>query len=161
MDAWIVCVRNRNKQKDWIALITTDTKLSEEDIIRIYGKHWDIEVFFKVCKSALLLTKGCHGFPYDALTAHVSFVFVRYMLLAVANRNNEEERKLGELFYLMVSEVADISFKESMLLIVSAMLDAVEDMFRLTDMQVNVLIERFLGKLPNHLRHNLQPCLTA
>ena len=161
MDARIVCVRNRNNRKDWIALITTDTKLSEEDIIRIYGKRWDIEVFFKVCKSALLLTKGYHGLSYDALTAHVSIVFVRYMLLAVAKRDNEDERSLGELFYLMVSEVADLSFKESMLLIVSAMLDAVEDIFRLTDMQINVLLERFLGKLPDHLRHSLQPCLAA
>ena len=161
MDARIVCVRNRNNRKDWIALITTDTKLSEEDIIRIYGKRWDIEVFFKVCKSALLLTKGYHGLSYDALTAHVSIVFVRYMLLAVAKRDNEDERTLGELFYLMVSEVADLSFNESMLLIISAMMDVVVEMFRLTDVQVNMLLERFLGKLPDHLRHSLQPCLAA
>lgn len=25
----------------------------ENNIIRIYGKRWDIEVFFKVCKSCL------------------------------------------------------------------------------------------------------------
>lgn len=161
MDARIVCVRSRNNRKDWIALITTDTKLSEEDIIRIYGKRWDIDVFFKVCKSALLLTKGYHGLSYDALTAHISIVFARYMLLAVAKRGNEDERTLGELFYLMVSEVADLSFRESMLLIVSAMIDAVEDMFRLTDTQVNGLLERFLGNLPEHLRRSLQPYLAA
>ncbi|MBR1473804.1 MAG: transposase, partial [Paludibacteraceae bacterium] len=161
VDARIVCVRNRNNRKDWIALITTDVKLSEEDIIRIYGKRWDIEVFFKVCKSALLLTKGYHGLSYDALTAHVSIVFARYMLLAVAKRENEDERTLGELFCLMVSEVADLSFQESMLLIVSAMMDAVKDMFRLTDTQVDVLLERFLGKLPEHLRRSLQPRLAA
>lgn len=33
------------------------------------------------------------------------------MLLAVAKRGNEDERTLGELFNLMVSEVADLSFK--------------------------------------------------
>ena len=98
---------------------------------------------------------------YDALTAHVSIVFVRYMLLAVAKRDNEDDRTLGELFYLMVSEVADLSFRESMLLIISAMLGVVVEMFRLTDMQVNMLLERFLSKLPDHLRHSLQPCLAA
>ena len=132
MDARIVCVRSRNNR-----------------------------VFFKVCKSALLLTKGYHGLSYDALTAHISIVFARYMLLAVAKRGNEDERTLGELFYLMVSEVADLSFRESMLLIVSAMIDAVEDMFRLTDTQVNGLLERFLGNLPEHLRRSLQPYLAA
>ena len=41
-----------------VVLITTDLTLSEDDIIRIYGKRWAIEVFFKVCKSYLKLTKS-------------------------------------------------------------------------------------------------------
>ena len=53
--AKIVCVRNKSKKKDWLAIISTDTNLSEEEIIRIYGKRWDIEVFFKSCKSYLHL----------------------------------------------------------------------------------------------------------
>ena len=45
--AKIVCVRNKANRKDWLAFICTDTTLSEEEIIRIYGKRWQIEVFFK------------------------------------------------------------------------------------------------------------------
>ena len=161
VNARIVCVRNRNNRKDWIALISTDMSLSEEDIIRIYGKRWDIEVFFKACKSTLLLTKGYHGLSYDALTAHIAIVFVRYMLLAVAKRDNEDDRTIGELFYLMVSEVADLTYSESMLIIATAMLDAVQGMFRLTDAQMDELMERFMGSLPEHLRRNLQPRLAA
>ena len=41
--------------------ICTDTVLSEEGIIRIYGKLWDIEVFFKACKSYLHLVKECRS----------------------------------------------------------------------------------------------------
>ena len=40
--AKIVCVRNKKKKKDWIALISTNTDLSEDEIIRIYGKRWQI-----------------------------------------------------------------------------------------------------------------------
>ena len=40
--AEIVCVRNKSKKKDWLAIISTDTSLSEEEIIRIYGKRWGI-----------------------------------------------------------------------------------------------------------------------
>jgi hypothetical protein len=40
--------------------------ISEEEVIRIYGKRWDIEVFFKVCKSYLKLSKGCNLLSYDA-----------------------------------------------------------------------------------------------
>ena len=86
--AKIVCIRNKSRKKDWLAIISTDTTLPEEEIIRVYGKRWDIEVFFKSCKSYLKLVKECHSLSYDALTAHVSIVFVRYMMLSVAQRRN-------------------------------------------------------------------------
>ena len=77
--AKIVCVRNKSRKKDWLAIICTDTTISKEEIIRIYGKRWDIEVFFKACKSYLHLIKECRSLSYDALTAHVSIVFAWYM----------------------------------------------------------------------------------
>ena len=40
--AKIVCVRNKKKKKDLIAFICTNPELSEEEIIRIYGKRWQI-----------------------------------------------------------------------------------------------------------------------
>lgn len=39
---------------------STDTPLNENESIRIYGKRWDIEVFFKVCKSYLNLSRKCN-----------------------------------------------------------------------------------------------------
>ena len=77
------------------------------------------------------------------------------MLLAVSKRDNEDERTIGELFYLMVSEVADLTYSESMLMIATAMLEAVQGMFRLTDAQMDELIERFMNNLPEHLRRSL------
>ena len=74
--AKIVCVRNRSNRKDWLALICTNTELSEEEILRIYGKRWDIEVFFKTCKSMLKLETGCHSLSYDAMT-HMFLLFLR------------------------------------------------------------------------------------
>ena len=37
--------------------------ISDEEILRIYGKRWDIEVFFKMCKSYLALSKEFQGRP--------------------------------------------------------------------------------------------------
>ena len=74
----IVYVRNKANRKDWLAFICTDTTLSDEEIIRIYGKRWQIEVFFKTCKSMLNLIGECHSLSYDALTAHVAIVFTIY-----------------------------------------------------------------------------------
>lgn len=108
--AKIVCVRNKANRKDWLAFVCTDTDLSEEEIIRIYGKRWQIEVFFKTCKSMLNLIGECHSLSYDVLTAHTSIVFTRYMLLAIEQRQNENQRTLGELFFFLVAEMADITF---------------------------------------------------
>ena len=156
IDARIVCVRNRNNRKDWIAIICTDMSLSENDIIRIYGHRWDIEVFFKTCKSSLLLRKEYHGLSYDGLTAHVAMVFTRYMLLAVTKRDNEDDRTLGELFYLMISEVADITYQESMQIIVEAMLATIQEEFHITDEQVEAFYTKFMAKLPESMQRLLQ-----
>lgn len=48
--AKIVYVRNRHNRKDWIALISTDVNLSEEEIIRLYRRRWDIEVFSRLAR---------------------------------------------------------------------------------------------------------------
>ena len=154
--ARIVCVRNRNKRKDWIAIICTDMSLSEEDIIRIYGHRWDIEVFFKTCKSSLLLGNEYHGLSYDGLTAHVAIVFTRYMLLAVSKRNNEDDRTLGEIFYLMVSEAADITYHESMMIIVEAMLSTAQEEFHITAEQLECFCKKFISKLPESMQSALQ-----
>ena len=153
IDARIVCVRNR---KDWIAIICTDMSLSENDIIRIYGHRWDIEVFFKTCKSSLLLRKEYHGLSYDGLTAHVAMVFTRYMLLAVSKRDNEDDRTLGELFYIMIAEVADMTYHEAMQIIVEAMLATVQEEFHITDEQVETFYAKFMSKLPESMQHLLQ-----
>ena len=92
----LVFVRNRNNRKEWLVLVTTDLSLSEEEVIRIYGKYWRIEVFFNVCKSYLRLEKDC-VLSYDAMTAHVSVIFTRYMFLAVEQRESKDDRSIGEL----------------------------------------------------------------
>ena len=71
----VVYVRNRNKSNEYLCLISRDINLDENEIIRIYGKRWDIKVFFKVCKSYLNLSKECDSLYYDAMTAHTAVVF--------------------------------------------------------------------------------------
>ena len=69
--AKLVFVRDKRK-KDWLALLSTDTALPDADIVRIYGKRWDIEVFFKMAKQHLKLAKEIQCRDYDALIAHTS-----------------------------------------------------------------------------------------
>lgn len=40
INAKIVFVRDRNRSRKWLALISTDISLSDDEIIRICGKRW-------------------------------------------------------------------------------------------------------------------------
>ena len=153
--AKIVCVRNKKNKKDWIAFICTNPDLSEEEIIRIYGKRWQIEVFFKTCKSYLQLVTECHSLSYDALTAHVAIVFTRYLMIAMEQRRCEDDRTLGEIFFFFTDELADITFGESFQIIITAMINSVCAIFQPTEEQLGLFIEMFVGRLPDHIRNSL------
>jgi hypothetical protein len=153
--AKIVCVRNKQNKKDWVAFICTNQDLSEEEIIRIYGKRWQIEVFFKTCKSYLQLISECHSLSYDALTAHVAIVFTRYLMIAIEQRRTEDNRTLGEIFFFFTDELMDITFGESFQIILTAMMESICAIFQPTEKQMGLLIEMFVGHLPDYIINSL------
>ena len=150
--AKIVCVRNKKNRKDWVPFICTNPELSEEEIIRIYGKRWQIEVFFKTCKSILNLVGECHSLSYDALTAHVAIVFSRYMLLALTGRQNQDLRTMGEIFFFLTDELADITFAYAFGIIIQAMLDSINKNFMITEAQMESFINDFYLGLPDYMQ---------
>ena len=125
--AKLVFVRDRRK-KDWLALLSTDTDLADEDIVRIYGKRWDIEVFFKMAKQHLKLAKEIQCRDFDALIAHTSIVFMRYMFLAYQCRMETDHRTFGDLFYACCDEVADITFFEALCRILTLATDRLKQL---------------------------------
>jgi hypothetical protein len=156
--ARIVYVRNKNKKKDYLVLITTDMTISEEETIRIYGKRWDIEVFFKVCKSYLKLSKECNALSYDAMTAHTAIVFTRYMMLSVENRKEADIRTLGETFYFFADELSDITWIQALHMIMKIFMNTISDKLSLTSDELDKLLDAFLSALPKELKGSLRLC---
>jgi len=160
--AKIVYVRNRQKRKEWIALLSTDTDLSEEEIIELYGKRWDIEVFFKICKSYLKLAKEFQQLSYDAITAHTAIVMLRYIILSVEKRTMDDPRTMGELFFLGFDEAADVKFEHALILLMSLLADTLRDTdLGLTEEQMERIMDSFIQKLPECFRLCLQPQCAA
>jgi hypothetical protein len=153
--AKLVYVRNRNKRKDYITLLSTDVSLTEEEIIRIYVKRWDIEVFFKTCKNCLQLCKECESRSYDAMTAYTAIVFARYTMLALENRMQLDERTFGVLFYALCDELADIKFTEAFFLLMKAFHAAAAEKLFLMEEELDVLFECFFSNLPETLKTKL------
>lgn len=112
-NARLVFVRDRRK-KDWLTLLSTDLNLPEADVVRIYGKRWDIEVFFRTAKQFLGLEKGCQARDFDSLIAHATIVLMRSIILSVEQRRNDDPRTLGLLFHACCEEMRDLSYLESL-----------------------------------------------
>lgn len=155
--ARLVFVRNRNKSKDWLVLISTDMTLTEDEIIQMYGKRWSIEVFFKVCKSYLKLAKECRSISYDALTAHVAIVFTRYMVLSLKHRENSDNRSIGELYMMTCDEMQDITYHEALFIIINTLINVIQDKLSLAAKQLDQLIQIFIESLPIHIKNRLIP----
>ena len=150
--AKVVYVRNRNNRKDYLCLLSTDLSLEENEIIRLYGKRWDIEVFFKVCKSYLKLSKECHALSYDAITAHTAVVFTRYMMLSLESLESNDIRSLGELFVYISDEMADITWLQALQMLLQLFRSTLSETAELTEEKINELVDNFLDTLPSLLK---------
>jgi len=154
--ARILFVRDRNRSKKWLALLSTDLELTDEEIIRIYGKRWDIEVFFKTTKSFLKLAKEFQGRSYDSMVAHTTIVFCRYIMLALENRESKDPRTLGNLFYLCCDELQDISFAEAFQLILTMLKNTMRKYIAISDCALQEMFNAFIACLPAFLKGRLQ-----
>ncbi|MEL4027821.1 hypothetical protein NST89_04215 [Caldifermentibacillus hisashii] len=156
----ILFVRNRNKRSEWLAILSTDTTLENEEIIRIYGMRWDIEVFFKCNKSLLNLEKEFQGRSYDMLISHTTIVFTRYILIAWQMRKEEDPKTIGNLFYILCEDVKDIDFITA--------LQSLIDLFQtLAEAEVSLNMDIFknqmnkwLATIPNYIKQclNISVC---
>ncbi len=162
----VFVLKRGTKKKDkegnsgWLAILSTDVSLSDEEIVRIYGIRWDIEVFFKTTKSLLCLAKEFQGRSYDLLVAHTSIVFVRYIMLALQCRWNEDGRSCGSLFYQYCQEIKDMDVVAALGLILLAINEAVRTVLGASEEKLEELFRVFKSLLPMRLQrfHPVSTC---
>ena len=140
-----------NHENNWIALMTTDLALSDEEMIRIYGKRWNIEVLFKTCKHFLHLDTEAQGRSFESIYAQTTIVFLRYIMLAYESRASVDHRTCGELFFLVCDELKDISFLEALSLLLNAFFTKVKEALVLTEQQINEMMSIFIRQIPHCL----------
>ena len=148
----MVFVRHRTNKKEWLAILCTDTTLTVEEIIQIYGIRWDIEVFFKCTKSLLRLQKEFQGRSYDMLISHTTIVFSRYILLAWQHRQSTDDRTLGNLFLALCDEVSELDWAVAL----SQLVELVNDVSKKAGKRLSKLIRRQLQQwidgLPSYIK---------
>lgn len=66
-------------------------------------------------------------------------------------RQNEDQRTLGELFFFPVDEMADITFCKSLGILVDALMAGLQAILKLSNEQLAVFIAGFEVRLPEYL----------
>lgn len=110
----LVFVKNRNNKRDWLAILSTDMSLADEEVVRIYGKRWDIEVFFKMMKQCLHLNGEVELRNFDGMVAHITIVMLRYVFLTVEQRSSSDDKTFGGVFRDTIDEIQDITILEAL-----------------------------------------------
>lgn len=154
ISAKILFVRDRNS-RSWLALLSTDTTLTDEEIIKLYKRRWDIEVFFKISKSFLKLAKECQSRSYDAMVAHATLVCCRYVMLEIGKRTTRDPRTLGTLFYATCDEIEQVSFTTALAILLKLFEQTLKNLFGLSKEQVQQFVKQFIEQLPSIFKGRL------
>nr|WP_024334837.1 transposase [Desulfotignum balticum] len=139
-----------DKKRGWLALLSTDLSLPNEEIIRLYGKRWDIEVFFKMCKQHLKLVKEIQVRNYDGLIAHTSLVIARYNILSLYQRQRMDQRSFGELFRACNEEMANLTFMVSLERIMRMAMAYIQRFYGLTEQIIQDMLDLVMGQALDH-----------
>lgn len=140
----IVFVRHRHK-RGWLAILSTKIDLAADGIVRIYGKRWDIEVFFKMMKHHLNLEKETQLRDYDGIVGHTTIVMARYIFLAMEQRCHDDQKTIGGLFFACSDEIKDLSLIEALQRLLALALDKVRASDEVTEGTVIAMIDAIMG----------------
>jgi len=134
----VVFIQNRNKKNEWVAILSTDCTLTEQEIVRIYGIRWDIEVFFKTTKSLLRLQEEFQGRSFDLLISHTNIVFTRYIVLSWQNQCNTDDRTIGGLFYELCDEINELDWAVALQQLIELLQDTLKKINKMTKKSLKV-----------------------
>jgi hypothetical protein len=140
----IVFVRHRHKRA-WLAIVSTKTDLPDQEVVRIYGKRWDIEVFFKMMKHHLNLEKEAQLRDYDGIIGHTTIAMARYVFLAFEQRCHDDEKTIGGLFFACSEEIKDLTLIEALQRLLSLVLDKVRSSGEFAESVVVSMIDSIMG----------------
>ena len=95
------------RNKNWDAIVTTDTHMKFVEAFEIYQIRWNIEVLIKECRQYLGLG-SYQGTDFDEQIADCTLCLMTHMVLTLGQRFNEYEA-LGELFRATRREMFELT----------------------------------------------------
>ncbi len=90
----IVFIKTQNKL---IPIVSTNLNISDDEIIEIYKRRWDIEQGYKELRAYFGFGKEENRI-YEALIARITLSFFTYNIVSYINRISNEPKTIGGLF---------------------------------------------------------------
>ena len=101
----IVFIKTKEKL---IPIASTDLEISDEEIIDIYKRRWDIEQGYKELREHFGFGKEENRI-YEALIARITLSFFSYNIVSYINRISHEPKTIGGLFKDLECELHTLS----------------------------------------------------
>lgn len=101
----IVFIKTKEKL---IPIASTDLEITDEEIIEIYKRRWDIEQGYKELRQHFGFGKEENRI-YEALIARITLSFFSYNIVSYINRMSNEPKTIGGLFKDLECELHTLS----------------------------------------------------
>lgn len=101
----VVFIKTKEKL---IPIASTDLEISDEEIIDIYKRRWDIEQGYKELREHFGFGKEENRI-YEALIARITLSFFAYNIVSYINRMSHEPKSIGGLFKDLECELHTLS----------------------------------------------------
>ncbi|MBP2058209.1 hypothetical protein J2Z60_001386 [Lactobacillus colini] len=109
----LVFVSKCGSKSKYLVLATTRYQLQPQENIQLYKRRWQIETFFKAAKQYLALDKSQIQ-SYDRQCGCFAVTALVYDLLAWQERQETDDKTLGDLFYLMNDYLPNLAFEQAL-----------------------------------------------
>lgn len=145
----LVFVTKRGRTDQYLVLETTKLSLRPEEIIQLYGRRWQIECYFKVAKQYLQFDQTQIQ-SFDGLYGHLAMVMLSYDILALSQRENMDERTLGDLFYDYGRPLPDIEVAKALNWLLKT-ITGLGERFEMMEEVLDAIFDEFKRALPSSL----------
>jgi len=131
----IVFIKTKEKL---IPIVSTDLHISDEEIIEIYKRRWDIEQGYKELREHFGFGKEENRI-YEALIARITLSFFTYNIVSYINRISNEPKTIGGLFKDLECELHTLAIAMQVFITILDEIAKIEDVVNRNEDLVSII----------------------
>jgi hypothetical protein len=131
----IVFIKTKEKL---IPIASTDLTISDEEIIKIYKRRWDIEQGYKELREHFGFGKEENRI-YEALIARITLSFFTYNIVSYINRISNEPKTMGGLFKDLECELQTLAIAMQVFITILNEIAKIEDIVKRNEDLVGII----------------------